>query len=46
MGHSKSLRQAQGRLSARDRIDTIYPPRRHKLSAASYRLQGLMPSFG
>ena len=37
MGRFKSPRQAQRFLSAHDQINTLFRPRRHKLSAASYR---------
>ena len=36
-GRFKSPRQAQSFLSAHDQINLIFRPRRHKLSAASYR---------
>ncbi|MPQ96121.1 IS6 family transposase [Thioclava sp. JE_KL1] len=37
MGRFKSLRQAQRFLSAHDQINTIFKPRRYRLSAISYR---------
>ncbi|WP_150526931.1 IS6 family transposase [Roseibium sediminis] len=37
MGRFKSARQAQRFLSAHDQINTIFRPRRYKLSAPSYR---------
>ena len=37
MGRLKSLRQAQRFLSAHDQINTIFRPRRYRLSAISYR---------
>jgi len=37
MGRFKSPRQAQRFLSAHNQINTIFRPRRYKLSAASYR---------
>lgn len=37
MGRFKSPRQAQRFLSAHDQINTIFRPRRHNLSAISYR---------
>lgn len=37
MGRFKSPRQAQRFLSAHDQINTIFRPRRYRLSAASYR---------
>lgn len=37
MGRFKSPRQAQRFLSAHDQINTVFRPRRYRLSAASYR---------
>ncbi|WP_282158722.1 IS6 family transposase [Shimia thalassica] len=37
MGRFKSPRQAQRFLAAHDQINTIFRPRRHRLSSASYR---------
>jgi len=37
MGRFKSPRQAQGFLSAHDRIDTLFQPRRYRLSSMSCR---------
>jgi putative transposase len=37
MGRFKSPRQAQRFLSAHDQINTIFRPRRYRLSATSYR---------
>ena len=37
MGRFKSPRQAQGFLSVHDQVQTIFRPRRHKLSAPAYR---------
>ncbi len=37
MGRFKSLRQAQRFLSTHDQINTIFKPRRYKLSTTSYR---------
>ncbi len=37
MGKFKSARQAQRFLAAHDQINTIFRPRRYRLSATSYR---------
>lgn len=37
MGRFKSPRQAQRFLSAHDQIDTMFRPRRYRLSTTSYR---------
>lgn len=37
MGHLKSHRQAQRFLSAHDQINTLFRPRRHRLSAQNHR---------
>jgi len=37
MGRFKSVRQAQRFLAAHDQINTIFRPRRYRLSTASYR---------